>query len=363
LPTRPPRVGLGNFPTPVQRLEKLERELGGPRLYIKRDDMTDLAMGGNKVRQLDYILVDAVKEKADVLVTTCGVQSNWSRQMVGAAIKLGMDAVLVLRTLQFKHKPDAYDGNILLDYIMGAKIRVIQMGTGEDPAPYLAQEAEKLRKKGRRPHVLGLDALMSPRGALGYVEAMRELSAQLRRAKVKLDAIVVPGGGPTHAGVLVGARAYGMESTRVIGVPVSPALRREKVESALKIAKDAAALIHSEMALTSDDVLIENEYAGERYGLPTRRSLEAIRLLASREAILLDPVYTSKVMSGLIDLARSGEFKKDDNVCFLHTGGVPALFAYRSFFQPPSLRKPISFLVGQPDQKGSRRSHLLAKSI
>jgi L-cysteate sulfo-lyase len=342
---------LGNFPTPVQRLEKLERLLGGPKLFIKRDDMTDLAMGGNKVRQLDYILVDAIREKADVLVTTCGVQSNWSRQMVGAAIKLGMEAVLVLRTLQFKHKPEEYDGNILLDYIMGAKIRVVQMGTGEDPAPYLAQEAEKLRQKGRRPHVLGLEALMSPRGALGYVEAMRELSAQLMKAKVKLDAILVPGGGPTHAGVLVGAKVYGMESTKVIGVPVSPAPKRDKVESALKIAKEAAKLIHSEMALSANDVIIESEYAGERYGLPTRKSLEAIKLLASKEAIMLDPVYTSKVMSGLIDLTRSGDFKKDDNVCFLHTGGVPALFAYRQFFQPPPLKRPTTFLVGQPDPK------------
>jgi D-cysteine desulfhydrase family pyridoxal phosphate-dependent enzyme len=325
-------------------MERLEAELKGPKLFVKRDDLTDLAMGGNKVRQLDYILVEAVKQRADVLVTTCGVQSNWSRQMVGAAIKLGMETVLVLRSLQFKKKPDVYDGNILLDYIMGAKIRVIKMGIGEDPAPFLEEEAGKLRKKGRRPHVLGLDALMSPRGALGYVEAMRELSVQLKAANVKLDAIVVPGGGPTHAGVLVGARSLGM-STRVIGVPVAPSVKKgEKVESALRIAKATARLIHSDMALSSGDVIIEDGYAGERYGVPTPESLEAIRLVARREAIILDPVYTSKVMSGMIGMIRSGAFKKDDNVCFLHTGGVPALFAYKGYFQPPNLRRPITIL-------------------
>jgi D-cysteine desulfhydrase family pyridoxal phosphate-dependent enzyme len=324
-------------------MSRLEAELKGPSLFVKRDDLTDLAMGGNKVRQLDYILVEAVKRKADTLITTCGVQSNWSRQMVGAAIKLGMETVLVLRTLQFKNKPEVYDGNILLDYIMGAKIKVIKMGVGQDPAPYLEREAEKLILKGRRPHVLGLDALMSPQGALGYVEAMRELSGQLKAAKVNIDAIIVPGGGPTHAGVLVGTKYFGMK-TRVVGVPVAPATKKEKVESVLRIAKETAKLIHYDLALSSNDVTIENDYAGERYGLPTKESLEAIRLVARREAIILDPVYTSKVMSGLIGMARSGTFKKDDNVCFLHTGGVPALFAYKQYFQPPKLRKPITIL-------------------
>jgi L-cysteate sulfo-lyase len=337
------RVGLETFPTPIQAMKRLGEHLGGPKLYIKRDDLSDLAMGGNKVRQLDYVLIEAKKKKADTLIATCGVQSNWSRQVVGASIKLGMDAVLVLRTLQFKEKPSEYDGNILLDYIMGAKIKVIQMGPGEDPQPFLEKEAEELRKKGKRPHILGLDALASPEAAVGYVEAMREMHDQLKGAKVDFDAIFVPGGGPTHAGALLGAKIQGMKA-RIIGIPVSPSTQEEKVRSTLKIAAGAAKLVGSDVTVSAKDVEIDTSFAGERYGLPTEASLEAISLVARNEAIILDPVYTSKVMSGMISKVRAGKFKKSEKVCFIHTGGVPALFPYRGYFQPPEMKKPITML-------------------
>lgn len=162
------RVGMGVFPTPFEALPRLHAELGGPDLYVKRDDLTGIALGGNKVRQLDYILVKAKKMKADYVITTCGIQSNWSRQTVALATKMGLKSLLVLRTAQFKSKPKVYDGNILLDHIMGAKIRVIRMKISEDPTPILEEEAEKLRRKGHNPLVLGPSASVSSVAAAAY---------------------------------------------------------------------------------------------------------------------------------------------------------------------------------------------------
>ena len=158
------RVGIGNYPTPFERMPRLEAELKGPKLFVKRDDLTGVALGGNKVRQLDYILVEAKKKRADYVITTCGIQSNWSRQTVAMAVKMGMKALLVLRTAQFKSKPKVYDGNILLDHIMGAGIKIVKMQINEDPVGIMEEEADKLRKKGHNPVVLGLPAAVSPFG-------------------------------------------------------------------------------------------------------------------------------------------------------------------------------------------------------
>jgi L-cysteate sulfo-lyase len=336
------RVGFGVYPTPLEQMPRLEQALKRPRLFVKRDDLTGVALGGNKVRQLDYILADAKKMKADYVITTCGIQSNWSRQTVGMAVRMGMKALLVLRTAQFKNPPKVYDGNILLDHIMGAEIKTVQMKISEDPKEILESEAEKLRRKGHNPLVLGLDASVSPLATAGYVDAAKELASQFGSMGTDLDAIVVAtGAGPTHAGLALGTKMLGMK-TRVIGVNVGAYDTRWLKATIKKTSSGAARLLGSDTTLTGGDITIRDEFAGRDYGIPTKASIEAIRLVARTEALILDPVYTSKAMAGLIKMAKSGEFRKDENVCFIHTGGVPALFAYKEHFQPTSKGPQIS---------------------
>lgn len=328
------RVGLGNFPTPFETMPRLEAELGGPKLFVKRDDLTGVAMGGNKVRQLDYILVEAKKKHADYVITTCGIQSNWSRQTVAFAVRMGMKALLVLRTAQFKSKPKVYDGNLLLDYIMGARIKVIKMRINEDPTEILESEAETLRRAGHNPIVLGPAASVSPLATAAYADGMRELVEQSRSLGIELDAVLVAAGaGPTQGGLILGSKMLGLK-TRVIGVNVG-AYETEWMKNVIvKSAEGAAKLFGTTARVNRGDISIRDDFAGKDYGIPTKASNDAVRLVAQKEALILDPVYTSKTMAGMLAMIRAGEFKKDENVCFLHTGGVPALFAYKQHFQP-----------------------------
>jgi D-cysteine desulfhydrase family pyridoxal phosphate-dependent enzyme len=328
------RVGIGVFPTPFETMPRLQVELGGPKLFVKRDDLTGVAMGGNKVRQLNYILVEARKKKADYVITTCGVQSNWSRQTVALATKMGMNAMLVLRTAQFKTKPSVYDGNILLDHIMGAKIRVIKMRINDDPTPILEEEAEKLRSKGHNPIVLGPRASVSPLATAAYAYGFIEMADQAKAMGVELDAVfVAAGAGPTQAGLILGARVLGMK-TRIIGVNVGAYSTEKLNEVILSSSEGAAKLLGTDSRVRKSDIIINNDYAGKDYGITTEESNEALKLVARTEALIIDPVYTSKTMAGMIGMIRKGEFGRDQNVCFLHTGGVPALFAYKDQFQP-----------------------------
>jgi D-cysteine desulfhydrase family pyridoxal phosphate-dependent enzyme len=315
-------------------MPRLEAELGGPKLFVKRDDLTGVALGGNKVRQLDYILVEAKKKHADYVITTCGIQSNWSRQTVALAVKMGMKALLVLRTAQFKSKPKVYDGNILLDYIMGASIKVIKMRINEDPTDILEAEAEKLRMKGHSPLVLGPAASVSPLATAAYADAMRELVGQAKATGVDLDAVVVAAGaGPTQGGLILGAKMLGVK-TRVIGVNVGAYTTKTMKDVIVKSAEGASKLFGTPARVNASDVIIRDEFAGKDYGIPTKASIDAVRLVAQREALFLDPVYTSKTMAGMMSMIKAGEFAKDENVGFIHTGGVPALFAYKQHFQP-----------------------------
>ncbi len=328
------RVGIGNFPTPLESMPRLSDELGGARLFVKREDMTGLAMGGNKTRVLDYLLVEAKKMKADAVVTTCGIQSNWSRQTVAAAIKLGIKPSLVLRMAQFKKKPKVLDGNILLDHIMGADIRIVDMGIDEDPEEYLQEEAKRLRKKGYNPIVLGPKMSSSPTAAAAYAECIFEMQEQVDKAKTQIDAIVVANGsGPTHAGLALGVKMLGLK-TRVIGVNIGAYKTSKVTDTILESAAGASKLFGTDVELQRNDVEVRDGYAGKGYGFTTKSSNRALRLIARKEGLIIDPVYTAKTMAFIIDSVKDGEFKKDETVCFMHTGGVPALFPYRSEFQP-----------------------------
>jgi D-cysteine desulfhydrase family pyridoxal phosphate-dependent enzyme len=292
--------------------------------------MTGLAMGGNKVRKLDYLLVDAVKKKADTLITTSGLQSNWARQTTAAAVKLGMKAVLMLRTAQFKEVPTSYDGNLLLDHLMGADVRFLKMEIDSDPSALLNSAADELRKKGRNPYVLQLDAAESPLTTVAYVEALKEIMDQ--SGGEEFDHIVVAaGGGSTQAGLALGTKIFKLK-TKVWGINVGAFKKSTITNTIVESASEASTLLGAEEKLGADEINISDEYFGQGYGINTPESLDAIRMTASSEALIIDPVYTAKAMSGLIDLCRKGFLKKSDRVCFIHTGGVPALFAYRNSF-------------------------------
>jgi len=328
------RVGIGIFPTPFEFMPRLAEELGGAKLYVKREDMSGLALGGNKTRSLDYLLVKAKQMKADAVITTCGIQSNWSRQTVAAAIKLGMKPSLVLRKAQFKRKPRILDGNILLDHIMGADIRIVDMGIDEDPEEYLQEEATKLRKKGFNPIILGPKESSSPTVAGAFAECAFELQKQFDHLGVNIDALVVANGsGSTYAGLALGMKILGAK-TRVIGVNIGAYSTRKITETALESAAGASKLLGTNIELQKSDVSITQGYAGTGYGFPTKKSNDALRLIARKEGLIIDPVYTSKTLAYVIDSVKNGEFSKDMNVCFVHTGGVPALFAYKEQFQP-----------------------------
>jgi len=334
-----PRLGIGNFPTPFEELTRFEKIFeNGPHIFVKRDDLTGLAMGGNKVRQLDYVLVKAKEVGADTIITTCGIQSNWSRQTVATAVKLGMKAVLVLRTAQFDEAPDVYDGNILLDYIMGAEIHTIKMKISGDPREFLEVQAEKLRREGRKPLIIDLGDATSAQAVAAYADCMQETADQAKSKGVELDAVfVASSAGATQAGLTLGAKMLEGETkkkTRIIGVNVGAYKRDFLIKTIINSSASAAKLCGTDVRVTPEDITLLEDFAGEDYGIPTNGSLEAIRLLARTEALILDPVYTSKAMDGLINSVQSGEFKKGSNICFLHTGGVPALFAYKQSFQP-----------------------------
>ncbi|MFI5422103.1 MAG: D-cysteine desulfhydrase family protein [Nitrososphaerales archaeon] len=323
------RIGIGVYPTPLEHLPRLSAKLG-PKLFVKREDLTGLAMGGNKVRKLDYLLVDAVKKKADVLITTSGLQSNWARQTTAAAVKLGMKAVLALRTAQFKQVPSNYDGNLLLDHLMGADVRFLKMEIDSDPSPQLNSIGEELRKQGHNPYVLQFSAAESPLTTVAYVEALREIVEQSNGQE--FDHIVVAsGGGSTQAGLALGAKLFKLK-TKIWGINVGAFKKSTIPETIVESAAEASTLLGSEEKLGADEINISDDYYGTGYGINTQESLEAIRAAASLEALIIDPVYTAKAMSGLFDLCGKGFFKKDERVCFIHTGGVPALFAYRDSF-------------------------------
>lgn len=319
-------------------MPRLSEELGGASLYVKREDMSGLAMGGNKTRVLDYLLTEARKMKADAVITTCGIQSNWSRQTVAAAIKLGLKPSLVLRRAQFKRKPRVLDGNILLDHIMGAEIRIVDMGIDEDPEEYLQEEATKLRRKGFNPLILGPKMSSSPLAAVAFAECVFELQKQLDQMGKQIDVIVVANGsGPTHSGLALGVKMLDLK-TKIIGVNIGAYRTNKIVETILETAGGASKLFGSDVRLQRSDVDVRDGYAGDGYGFPTKKSKDALRMIAKKEGLIIDPVYTSKTLAFLIDSVKNGEFGRDQSICFMHTGGVPALFAYKSEFQPA---KPI----------------------
>lgn len=324
-----PRLHFAHLPTPLEPLPRLSAHLDGPHLYIKRDDCTGLATGGNKTRKLEFLLADAVAQGADTILTQGALQSNHVRQTTAIAAKLGLACHALL-----EHRvpdPDpAYltSGNILLDRLFGATIHEHPVGTDMDAA--MDSLADTLRRDGCTPYVIPGGG-SNPVGALGYVECALELLTQAADQGLTIDAIVhATGSTGTQAGLLTGLRASG-SAIPVVGINVIPSravMERKVFDLACRTAEHVGAA----GVVQRSDVVADDGYVGPGYGLPSPGMLEAVRLTARLEGILLDPVYSGKGMAGLIGLIRQGHFDRGQNVVFIHTGGSTALFAYLHSF-------------------------------
>lgn len=332
-----PRVDLIHRPTPLRKLERLSARLGGPEIYIKRDDLTGLAFGGNKSRKLEFIVRDMIEKKADVVITWAGLQSNWCMQTAAAARTFGIKPVLIL----FKPEDQAAtaDGNVLLDIILDADIRLMEAEKGKLVNSVQAMEildaaGKDARAQGHRPYLVPVGGSLvrgdmdKPLGAISYVAAFAELLDQMRSGGVEPDYVIhATGSGATQAGLVVGARAL-TGRCRVLGISVSDP-KGPFSDDVHEIARAADEALGLGLDVLAGDIVVFDEYIGEGYGTVDRAVAETIRLVFQTEGVVLDPVYTAKAMVGLIDLVKTGFFNPQDKVVFVHTGGTPALFPHR----------------------------------
>ncbi|MBT7530754.1 MAG: D-cysteine desulfhydrase [Gammaproteobacteria bacterium] len=324
-----PRLRFAHLPTPLEPMENLSRLLDGPNIWVKRDDCTGLAGGGNKTRKLEFLMADAEQQGADTIITQGAVQSNHARQTAAIAAKLGYECYLLLENRTGSDDPDFLaNGNVLLDDIYNARLSGFPAGT--DMNEEMLSLAEELRAAGKKPYIIpggGSNRI----GALGYVNAAYELVGQCNDQGLKVDHIVhATGSTGTQAGLVTGLTAI-HSGIDLMGISVR-ALKEAQEENVYRLACETAELIGSSAALNRSDVVANSDYVGEGYGMPTDGMIEAVEMTARHESILLDPVYSGKAMAGLIDLVRQGFYRREENIVFIHTGGAQALSGYRSLF-------------------------------
>jgi 1-aminocyclopropane-1-carboxylate deaminase/D-cysteine desulfhydrase-like pyridoxal-dependent ACC family enzyme len=318
-----PRVPLAHLPTPLEEIPRFAQRLGGPRVFIKRDDCTGMLFGGNKTRHNEFLLADALMQKADMLVWGAGIQSNNCRQTAAACNKLGIECHLYLT--RTTHNDDV-QGNLLLDYLMGAHVHIVDLPMGPAMDDMLLAKAEEFRQAGRRPYVWNRHT-GRPIAAVSYVLCLAEVAEAMQQLGVQPSAIYCAAAGATGAGLALGRAVLGLPWRVRLICPIrwpwdTPADLAE-------VANHTAALLDLPHRLTPADIDIRDDYVGPSYGFVTPGGREALDLLARSEGILLDPAYTAKAMAGLIDDVRQGRVEREKPIVFLHTGGTPAVFAYR----------------------------------
>jgi len=320
-----PRIGLANLPTPLEPMRRLTAYLGGPRLWVKREDATGLGFGGNKLRKLDYVLHEAVASKADVLVSGGVVQSNSQRQVAAAAAKLGMECHLAVYHGRLAPPTPEYgtSGNAVLNRLFGAHLHDVPWTGNRNAA--IEELSNRLREEGRRPYYVPY-GVSSPLGAIAYASTIVEIAEQSRALGVRPAAILhCTGSAGTQAGLVVGA-SVAMPETRIVGIDIDAEPERVRSD-VIAFATAAADLIG--VRFDENDVEVVAGHAGPAYGVPHAATIEAIKLAGALEALPVDPVYSGKGLAGLIALVRKGRWPPDTDVIFIHTGGAPALFAYQ----------------------------------
>ncbi|WP_309665935.1 D-cysteine desulfhydrase [Tabrizicola sp.] len=324
-----PRVHLAHLPTPLEKMSRLSKELGGPEIWIKRDDCTGLSTGGNKTRKLEFLMAEALAMGADTVMTQGATQSNHARQTAAFAAKLGMACHILLEDRTGSNDANYNgNGNVLLDHLHGATTS--KRAGGQDMQAEMEQAAERLRAMGRKVYLIpggGSNAT----GALGYVNCAFELVGQANDRSLVIDHLVTAtGSAGTQAGLITGLKAINARIP-LLGIGVR-APREKQEQNVFALALKTAEKLGCPDVVMREDVVADSNYVGVGYGIPREDTLEAIRMFAQLEGILLDPVYSGKGAAGLIDYCRKGKFKKGERVVFLHTGGSAALFGYDAAF-------------------------------
>ncbi len=303
-------------PTPLERLANISRDLNCKEFFIKRDDLTGLAFGGNKGRKLEYLLAEACREKKKVIITEGGIQSNHARMTAAASTMLGMQAALVLSG----KKPNTFEGNLLLDYFLGADLVFCD---SRDRSECMASVAAKYKSNGYEPYIIPTGG-STPLGTLGYVECAKEIKEQEQAFGIEFDYIVAPvGSGGTHAGLLLGKYLYKLAG-KIVAIAAD---NKDFKPIIIDLAQKAAEYFKAKPTIVASDLIVKDEYVGPGYGLTDTATLEAVKYMARQEGIFLGPVYTGKALAGVLDLLAQGFFKKTDRILFIHTGGGPELFA------------------------------------
>jgi L-cysteate sulfo-lyase len=327
-----PKVRLGHLPTPLEPMDRLSEILGGPRLWVKRDDCTGLSSGGNKTRKLEFLMADAQSKGADTIITQGATQSNHARQTTAAAAKLGMECHILLEDRTGSNDNNyILNGNVLLDRLHGASVSKRSGGT--DMNLEMQDFADALIEKGKKPYIIPGGG-SNPIGALGYVNCARELTEQASEIGLKIDALVhATGSAGTQAGLVAGLAAI-QSSIHLLGIGVR-APKDKQEQMVFDLAQKTADYLDTGIEIERDKVRAICDYVGAGYGLPTDGMIKSVKLLAQSEGLLFDPVYSGKGLDGLIDQIKKGYFAGMDNVVFLHTGGSAALFGYPETFELP----------------------------
>jgi len=320
---RIPRIKLALTPTPLHEAPNLARALGGPRIFIKRDDLTGVAFGGNKLRNLEFRLARTMAEQPDTVVVGLDLQSNSARQTIGACNKLGLKTILVLEG----EKPEIVQGNLLVDYLLGAE--VVFAPTREAQRAALDEHAARVRAAGGRPHILNDNPMFDVASALAYLEVTLELLEQLQRTNVRPNAFYMSSSGKGQAGLVLGRRltsaaltVHGITATDEYHIPSRTAA----------IANETLQMLGYDPRITEADIVNDTKFVGPGYGIPTEAAVEATKLFARTEGVILDPIYTGKAAAGMICHIREGRYGKDDILVFVHTGGMPAIFTWNSLW-------------------------------
>jgi L-cysteate sulfo-lyase len=322
-----PKVKLAFLPTPLQKMKKLSKYLGGPSIFMKRDDMTGFLLGGNKIRKLEFLMGDALRKNVDIIITTGSIQSNWATHAAAAAKKFGMEIFLVL----CGNKNESIQGNYLLDHILGAEFKFVSSEEDIEHLDVIMQDiAKNYQGKGLKPYILPVGG-STPLGNLGYVNGVLELIYQADQMNIKIDNIVVTAGScGTIAGILTGLRGFNYQA-KTLGMTIGKS-KAECINRILSLNTEMVGLLGENFKINPKDIIIYDQYIGEEYGKKNIESIEAIKLTLEKEGILLDPVYTGKTMAGLIDLINKNNFQSDENIVFFHTGGYGGVFGYNDYF-------------------------------